>query len=752
MVNKDYSNHGSVLAMIKEAQDANRDMRDAAREAKLFLKKRDGQWDPYAYQKMQGRYRGTFDMCNPIVDQIAGEIEGSDFVIKVSPSGGSASEDTAKTFNGLIRNIINISDGVDIFNNVGRANVECGFDAVEIVQEYVEGDSMDQDLIIKRIPNAIDSVWFDLDSTEQSAKDAKWAVKLKAITKESYKELYPEGACQSVGDDKRSNAYDNKAEVIIIGQLSYKKPEQIEIVQMTDGSVYEVNDDFESIADEMAMRGITIATDAQGNEKRRDKTCYKVYQRLFDGGDWLADEEPTVFDYVPIVPIYGNFDIIENKPIYFGKIEKLYDQQRSLNYAMSRDIEDGALSPSPTIWMTDKQAEGQDYSRMNIDRAPVRIYNADPEAPPINSQSYAGGPVASQGLQTTVANMQQMIASSSNSFNAGHGNAEATQSGIAGEQQIDQGNISNVKWFKALQTMQKQVGKILINAIPKVYDSTRQVRLLAEDGTSSTVVLNTVEFDQQTGQNIEINDLSKGEYDAVCDFGPAFNNQREKESERLIRMLAIDPTMIEISRDVLYKNQSGTGMQIIADRARKLGIQNGTVDPSEYTPEERQQIEIEQQLAAQQPPQEDPIMVAARAEEGKAQAAQMDAQNKAQQTQTDAQIKIAGIQLEQEKLGLEREKLQLDAAKFQRSGEAKYNTDLISADQNQQKIDLQAEKQSQDAVIQELKLQQQQLNDSFNNLKTMLDAMGAQAVISPESAKVYSEQVKEIDEQQDNAP
>jgi len=83
---------------------------------------------------------------------------------------------------------------------------------------------MDQDLIIKKIPNAIDSVWFDLDSTEQSAKDANWAVKLKAITKASYKELYPEGACQSVGDDKRSNAYDNKAEVITIGQISYKKP------------------------------------------------------------------------------------------------------------------------------------------------------------------------------------------------------------------------------------------------------------------------------------------------------------------------------------------------------------------------------------------------------------------------------------------------------------------------------------------------------------------------------------------------
>ena len=126
----DFSDHGKVLTMIKEAQEANSDMRQGVRDAKLFLNKKDGQWDPYAIEKLKGRFRGTFDMCTPIVDQISGEIEQSDFSLNVSPSGGDSSIDVAKTYDGLIRNIRNISNADAVFNDASRSNVIGGFDAV----------------------------------------------------------------------------------------------------------------------------------------------------------------------------------------------------------------------------------------------------------------------------------------------------------------------------------------------------------------------------------------------------------------------------------------------------------------------------------------------------------------------------------------------------------------------------------------------------------------------------------------------
>ena len=49
----DFNKHSNVLVMIAEAQDATTDARQAVRDAKLFLNKRDGQWDPYAWDKLE---------------------------------------------------------------------------------------------------------------------------------------------------------------------------------------------------------------------------------------------------------------------------------------------------------------------------------------------------------------------------------------------------------------------------------------------------------------------------------------------------------------------------------------------------------------------------------------------------------------------------------------------------------------------------------------------------------------------------
>ena len=116
----DFSNHTDVLVMVKASQDADIDLRDAAREAHLFIDKRDGQWDPYFWNTVGAdRPRMTFDMTGPIVDQISGEMEQADFDIRVKPAGGESTKDDAKLLDGLIRNIESISNAVDIFNMAG---------------------------------------------------------------------------------------------------------------------------------------------------------------------------------------------------------------------------------------------------------------------------------------------------------------------------------------------------------------------------------------------------------------------------------------------------------------------------------------------------------------------------------------------------------------------------------------------------------------------------------------------------------
>jgi len=717
-VDINFDDHDTVLRMVAEAQDSEQDRRQKVREAKRFITERNGQWDPYAWGKMDGRFRGTFDMCTPIVDQIAGEIDQSDFTLRVSPSGGQSSKDNAKTLDGLVRNIRNISSAEHVFQSAGRSNVICGFDCWEVVQ--VDGDLFDQDLLIRHVPNAVDSVWFDLGSVMQDRSDARWGVKLQSIPSAQYRERWPEGSQMSVGEDKKSSTQGDRIEAIVVGQLYYKKSVDIEIVRMTDGSVYTDDDKFKSIQDELKGQGITIEKDDSGKEKRRTRKSWRVHSRMFDGSEWLAGDQETAFDYVPLIPVYGNYDIVDNRTVYYGKLEGLYDEQRALNYAMSRDIEDGALSPAPTVWMTDAMAEGNDYSKMNTDRAPVRPFNIDPLNPGLVPQ-FTGGPQPSVGLQTTISNMQQMIGASSNTFLAQQGNAGQAQSGIAGAQQIAQGNIGSIKWFKALEVAICHTGKILINAIPRVYDSTRQVRILQEDGESSMVTLNQKVFDNQTQKNVELNNLSVGEYDVVCEVGPAFNSQQKETAQGLLELGAIVPGLIEQNQDVLLKNLKTPGMDIAAERARTALFNAGAIPETQWTEEEQQQVQQQQAQAQQQPPTPTP-------EEMIGQAEVLKAQTDAQTAQFNRQVKQ--VELQQESMKLEQAQQKLN--------------------QEGQKIDQTAQNSQLNAIFTAQKQQSQLVTDAMNQFKTLTEALGIKAIGGAEPANLISQQGRIIDEAQDN--
>ena len=150
-------------------------------------------------------------------------------------------------------------------------------------------------------------------------------------------------------------------------------------------------------------------------------------------------------------------------------------------------------------------------------------------------------------------------------------------------------------------------------------------------------------------------------------------------------MAGINPELTQRGMDIWLKNLSAPGMDLMAERFRQSLLEQGAIPFEQMTDEEQAKA----QEQASQPPQEDPIMVAARAEEGKAQAAQMEAQNKQQVSQMDAQVKMADIQLRNRIVDL-------DTQKFIREKDDKYNVDAATIHQNQQKIDQNAQKMIND--------------------------------------------------------
>ena len=644
----DYEDHAKVINLLTAAQGADSDMRDQARDAQLFVSKKDGQWEPYWWNANQNKPRYTFDMTCPIVDQVAGEIEQADFDIRVSPAGGDATKDVALTYDGIIRNLENISNAKDVYTSAARGMITTGYDGWRIVQKYADDNSFDQDLMIEKIHNFIDRVWFDPAAEQQDKSDARYCFVLHPVAKDEFDKRWPESNGISVPDDRDGEAYYDKAEVVVIGELLYVEKEERELVLMSNGQTYEADDDFEKVADDMALVGVTEI-------KRRKRKVSKVCSRFFDNDGWLGDDKDTVFNRIPVIPVYGNYKIIENKTVYSGVVEKLMDSQRVLNYSMSREIEEGALAPRAKYWMTLTQAAGHEdsLSTMNTNSDPVQFYNVDPEMPGPPQQN--GGAMVNPGLRTISEAMRGMIGYSAGMFASNMGDNPGLQSGVAIRSLQNKGDNATFKYNKAVQVAIAATGKVLVDAIPKVYDTERTMRILYEDNSFEMATINQPVIDQQTGEVVMLNDLSQGVYDVICKAGPSFKNRQQETLEMIIEMAKVDPTIMQIAGDVMMQNINSPAADQIAERKRDQMLKAGMIPMSQLTDEEQAQM---QQQMAQQGQQQDPASIMAQAEMLKGQA-----------EMARAQIEQVKVQNEQMKIQVEAQKAQMSAQNDQQDNQ-----------------------------------------------------------------------------------
>lgn len=631
-----FSDHTWVLQALEKSQDADHERRELARKSHRFIDDPDGQWEESAAAKFRDKPRYTFDEVDQIVDQVAGDMERSDFDIRIIPASGPASKESAKTYDGLIRHIENISGATDIYNRAGRNVVTGGLDGWRVVNTYLSDDTFDQDLIIEEVGNFLDRVWFG-PHEKPDASDARYGFVMTWLTDDDYKERYPDRPKMSLDTDSTYTRYFcSQPDMTAIGEFLYLKEVPRTLVLMSSGAVLEDDDSFKATSDEMAAVGITEVSRRQGVKR----VCHV---RKFDAAGWIDEPKETVFqNWIPVVPCYGNFKLIDNIIKYRGVVLKLMDPQRVLNYSLSREIEEGALAPREKILATLEQIKGfeEDWAKLNTSPSPVLFYNPDPSAagPPTKIM----GAQINAGLRTLSDTMERIITTQAGMYDANLGKNTGLQSGKAIEALQDRGDIGNNKYITARELAQRQTARILVNAAPRVYSPGRQVRLLSDDGSSQMVTIGQEVIDQQSGNKVVLNDLSVGAYDIVCESGPSFKNRQNETVRSVVEIGSIDPTVMQVAKDIMVANIPAPGMDQLGRRLRQQAFQSGIIPFEDMTDEEKQKM----QQAQSQPPQEDPMMVAARAEEAKAQADLVDAQTKQAQVQGDIQIKVKQVEID----------------------------------------------------------------------------------------------------------
>jgi len=590
------------LAAFVKAQSDEHDNRELSREEDYFCLEKGGQWEDNVVNAMGNRPKFTFDKVNPIIDDIMAEVEGMDFGIRVRPAGGGATKELSETYAGVIRYIENLSDASTIYRQSTRRICRRGIDFIRLDTGW-SGEGFDQDILIKSVPDSVNRVWLGYHE-KQDGSDAKEAWQLRAMDSKEFEKEYGR-PCISVGIDAEDYTKEERSDVATFLEYLCARPYEKTLALLSNGKVIELTKETQSIIDELALVGIEV-------ERTRKVPAVKVYSRFLDGQDWLGAEMLTVWDSIPIIPVYGNFELFDGNISYSSITRRLMDAQRVYNYARSREIEEGALAPRKKLLMTAKQVSNKltqkQLSEMNTSADPVLIYTADGEAPP---PFETAGPQINPNLANTAAASNQDMAEQGGVYSAQQGANPRYQSGWAVEQMISKGDAKTTKWLNSTAIAVRRIANMIIAAIPKVYDNQRQLRILNDDGTDDMVTINEEVIDQQTGRVVTVNDLSQGKYDVVVELDKAFKSRRNEAAERLIALAGIDQSLMIEAADIVYGSIDVPGAEQIRQRKRSAMLKQGMIPDTQMTDEEKQEadmlIQQQQQQAAQQAQQMAPV-------------------------------------------------------------------------------------------------------------------------------------------------
>lgn len=572
--------HSLALERFSRIEKKERDQRKLAVEDIKFAQTEDGQWDEGAKEKRRNRPRFTINRVAGAIDQLIGDQRQNRTDIKVRPVSGGATEETAKVMTGLIRNIESTSKASNAYDTAFDEVVNGGFGGWRVITEFNDDDAFEQDVKIKPINTATTSLWFDDSADEYDKRDALFAFLTVDMSQDEHKRRFPKAPISEWQQEKMNNSSCAGSWIgddsVRVAEYWVKTPITKNIALLSDGRVIDT-DEEKSVLDELSAQGITV-------KQIRTVKSHKVEMYLLDGGNILEGPKAWAGKFIPLVPMFGRQSHIEGQTYTRGIVRFAKDANRIYNYETSAIVETNALTPKDPIWYSPAQVKGHEAKYRNFanSNSPFMPYNPDPKAP---GAPQRGGAPAVQG-----ASLQILQQSSMDLYHVtgmqppSIGVNPELKSGKAIQAQERLGDRGSYIFTDNLSKSIEYTGEILLDLLPRIYDTARQIRIMQQDGETENVEINTINqevIDEQTGDPVLVNDLSAGKYDVATDTGPAFATQRQESAQQIIELMTQSPQFASLALDLVAKDLPILESQELTKRVRKQMIQQGIVDPTD---------------------------------------------------------------------------------------------------------------------------------------------------------------------------
>jgi len=545
----------TALDQFKESEEVSRSWRTAADEDIRFA---DGdQWpdELKAWREAQRLPVLTIDRLEGPISQLVGDQRQNDLAVKVV----CKSLESRKLLTTEQRNISEADFLAGVVRDIQRRSrfewvqaqafehaVICGLGGWYIDADYEGAEAFDQILSIKRIPNPL-SIYADWQNWASTA-GMDYGFVIDHYTEDALKARWPKASTAWEASDEWGG---DMKRVAIWWQREWK-PETLLQIRLADGSI--------AVLRKGELGDVTLPPGARLLKERETKIP-SIKRRVCTSLEVL-EETDWVGKIIPLCLVTGKESWHRGKLDYKGMVRKPKDAQKLYNYNRSTVAEIMGGSVKAPYILTAEQVRGFEemWASANVGNKPYLLVNQDPKAPGWPHRSQIEYP-AGFAQEAIVAAADIMSVTKIHEASLGQRSNET--SGIAIQKRQQEGDTGNYVFTDQLLLAVEETGRILVDAIPKVYDSTRLVTARARDGETTTVMLN----DPKPGA--VWNRLS-GKYDVEVTSGPAFGTARQEAVQAMTALAQAAPQLLQVGADIWVGNMDWPGADELSKRLKKM--------------------------------------------------------------------------------------------------------------------------------------------------------------------------------------
>lgn len=553
------------------------------------------QWEEADIKDRKGRPTLTINKMPQHIRQVTNDIRQNRPSIRFRPADSKADPEVADILMGLVRHIESNSDADAAYDIAYECQVTHGTGYVRVLSDYVSDKSFDQDIFLRAVPEPLKCV-DDPDAVDFAGADRKFFFIPEELTDEEFKAQYPDA-------EPVDWQFDVDAEGWFSGDKKVRVAEYFEVCTRDKTLILWDNGDVSYEGDPIPEGALGPAIDEKGKPKtRKTEERYVKWRKIT--GNQVLEEREFPCKWIPVARFWGNVAYVDGKVYVSGLVRNAKDSQRMYNVAQSAIVERVMQAPKAPYLAPVEAIAGYEktWQTANTGNHAFLPWNhLDESGNPVPTPQRVAPAAVENGLAQVAMGAADDIKSETGQYDASLGQRSNETSGKAIMARQREGDIATYHYVDNGARAVKHLGRIVLDMIPRIYDTKRVARILGEDGEAQNATLDPkqpqamTEVPKDDGGIERIFNPMLGTYDVYTSTGPSFTTRRQEAVEAMTQMTQANPQLWQVIGDLLVKNMDWPGAEDMAKRLKAV-----LLPQVQQTEDEGNQVPPEVQQAMQQ--------------------------------------------------------------------------------------------------------------------------------------------------------